>query len=157
MKRGFTRSPFGQSLWVLLALAAAVGCGDSAMPTQPLSPTPRPTPLPAQYAVTVTLTPTEPPSGYKHGARADFVVTETGGRTLDLTGIRATSYFGDVALRVVGFPGVHLEAGQTKGFSVILKTTSDIPCQEGVLFTISSHDEAASYTTVDCGAGDWPF
>lgn len=133
------------------------GCGDKPLTTQPLTPAPIPTRGPSTVSMEVTLSPTTPPAGVKHAALAVVVVRETGGRTVQLTGMRASAYFGDAALQVIGFTPVQLAAGQTASFTVTLTAGADIECVEGVAFSISSADQASAFDIVGCETVDWPF
>jgi hypothetical protein len=149
----------GSGLWILLALFAA-GCSDKTLPSQPLTPTPtpRPAPGPTTISFTATLARTEPPAGVKHAALATVVVKETGGRSVSLTGMKASSYYGFDEMRVVGFVPVQLAAGQTVTFTVTLTTQADIACAAGVDLSISIADEVTADGFIACAApSDWPF
>jgi len=141
------------------ALIVIGGCSNKAMPTQPPSTTPTPPPSlrATQFTFTVSLSKIEPPYGYKHAAHADITVRETGGRALQLTGVRAISYYEGLPVSVLGFSPLAVPAGQTKSFRVDFASRDDIGCTEGILVELSSTDREPAYAAVGCGVGDWPF
>jgi len=152
-----TRMAERASQGLLFAMMIAIGgCSDKVMPTQPPPPTPTP-PGGTQYRFTVSLSKIKPPSGYKHAAHADITVTVTGGRALQLTGVRAMSYYQFLPVSVLGFSPLSVPAGQTKSFRVDFASRDDIACEEGLLVELSSADENPRDTFVGCGAGEWPF
>ena len=156
MKRRFTLSRLAPVLGTLLVVGS-VGCGDGG-PTQPLNPTPRPTPGAAHVAVSVTLSPADSDRGFKHAARADFVATETAGRPAKVTGVRASDFYGASEILVSGFvAAVELAGGETKAFSVSLETSDEIPCSDGISFSVYTADTSPVSLMVGCELTDWPF
>ncbi len=133
------------------------GCGDKPLTTQPLTPTPIPTRGPSTISMEVTLSPAAPPTGIKHAALAVVVVRETGGRTVQLTGMDASADSGYTVLQVIGFAPVQVAPGQTATFTVTLTAGVDIDCAEGVAFSLSSAGQASAFDIVGCENVDWPF
>lgn len=134
------------------------GCGDKALTTQPLTPTPIPTQGPSTVSMEVTLSRSNPPAGVKHAALATVMVRETGGRAVQLTYMTATSNdFNGTAIQVGGFSPMTLAAGQTVSFTVTLTTRSDISCSAGLALTIFTADQAPAFDSLGCEVVDWPF
>jgi len=157
MNRHSTIARLGPVLGSLLALAA-FGCGDKGMPTQPLTPPPSPTQGPSMISMDVTLSPTNPPPAVKHAALATVVVKETGGRSVQLTSMRAMSAdFNGTPVQVGGFAPMELAPNQTTRFEVTLTTSADIPCANGVEVAIYTADQAPAVDDLGCEATDWPF
>jgi hypothetical protein len=156
MNRHSTIARLGPVLGSLLALAA-FGCGDKGMPTQPLTPTPRPTPASSTVSMEVTLSRTDPPAGVPYAARAAVTLHEKGGHAVRLTGMKASSYYGLVEMRVLGFAPIDLAAGGTASFTVTVTTQSHVSCTEEVDFEILAIGQESALKSVGCENSDWPL
>lgn len=146
-------------LSIVLALFAS-GCGDKAMTTQPLTPTPVPTKAPSApstVAMDVTLSPSNPPAGVKHAGLAVVVVREVGGRTVSLTSMSASGYYDGTPVHVAGFSPFVLAPRQASSFTVTLTSQEDFDCTEGVLLLITASDQKPATGRVGCETTDWPF